>query len=264
MSTQTKKGHLFQLTTFDIKIIGLILMVIDHFHQTFAPLGAPNWLDWFGRPVATLFFFTTVLGYSYTHSKKGYMLRLYISMVVMAILMNLTQHIIGFEQVQLINNIFRDLFIGTIFMAGIDQFEKVKQGQAAKHIALGIVLFLIPFLLSVIMLPLMSSADSTGQMLLMQVLLALNPAILLAENSIMVLLIPVLYIFRNVRWAQLLSIAVVALIYGLLGLSQWIMIFAIIPIALYSGAKGRGMKYFFYIFYPAHIIILYALAAWLY
>jgi hypothetical protein len=149
-------------------------------------------------------------------------------------------------------------------MAGIDQFEKVKQGQAAKHIALGIVLFLIPFLLSVIMLPLMSSADSTGQMLLMQVLLALNPAILLAENSIMVLLIPVLYIFRNVRWAQLLSIAVVALIYGLLGLSQWIMIFAIIPIALYSGAKGRGMKYFFYIFYPAHIIILYALAAWLY
>jgi hypothetical protein len=110
----------------------------------------------------------------------------------------------------------------------------------------------------------MSSADSTGQMLLMQVLLALNPAILLAENSIMVLLIPVLYIFRNVRWAQLLSIAVVALIYGLLGLSQWIMIFAIIPIALYSGAKGRGMKYFFYIFYPAHIIILYALAAWLY
>lgn len=110
----------------------------------------------------------------------------------------------------------------------------------------------------------MSATGSTGQMLFMQILLALNPAILLAENGFMVLLIPVLYIFRNVRWAQLLSIAVVAVIYGLMGLTQWMMIFAIIPIALYSGAKGRGMKSFFYIFYPAHIIILYALAAWLY
>lgn len=264
MSTQTQKGHLLQLTTFDIKVIGLILMVVDHFHQTFGPLGAPNWLDWFGRPVATLFFFTTVIGFSYTHSKKGYMIRLYISMVVMAILMNLTQQIIGFEQVQLINNIFRDLFIGTIFMAGVDQFEKIKHGQKGKHIALGILLFLVPFLLSVIMLPLMSATGSTSQMLFMQILLALNPAILLAENGFMVLLIPVLYIFRNVRWAQLLSIAVVAVIYGLMGLTQWMMIFAIIPIALYSGAKGRGMKYFFYIFYPAHIIILYAIAAWLY
>ncbi|CAM4279705.1 hypothetical protein WEHE109879_02400 [Weissella hellenica] len=32
MSTQTQKGHLLQLTTFDIKVIGLILMVVDHFH----------------------------------------------------------------------------------------------------------------------------------------------------------------------------------------------------------------------------------------
>lgn len=266
MSEQVTKNRFLQFSTFDIKVIGLVLMVVDHFHQTFTPLGAPGWLDWFGRPVATLFFFTTVVGFSYTHSKKAYMIRLYISMAVMAMLMNLTQQIIGFDQVQLINNIFRDLFIGTIFMAGVDQFEKVKQGQAGKHITLGILLFLVPFLLSLIMLPLLSSVGSmsAGKSLFMQLLLALNPAILLAENGLMVLLIPVLYIFRKVRWAQLLSIAVVALIYGLMGMTQWMMIFAIIPIALYSGAKGRGMKYFFYIFYPAHIIILYAIAAWLY
>ena len=142
---KTKQGHFLQLTTFDIKVIGLVLMVIDHFHQNFAPFGAPAWLDWFGRPVATLFFFTAVVGFAHTHSKKTYMLRLYISMVVMAILMNLTQQIIGFEQVQLINNIFRDLFIGAIFMAAIDQFEKVKGGHAGKHISLGVLLFLLPF-----------------------------------------------------------------------------------------------------------------------
>lgn len=263
---KTKQGHFLQLTTFDIKVIGLVLMVIDHFHQNFAPFGAPAWLDWFGRPVATLFFFTAVVGFAHTHSKKTYMLRLYISMVVMAILMNLTQQIIGFEQVQLINNIFRDLFIGTIFMAAIDQFEKVKGGHAGKHISLGVLLFLWPFLLSIIMMPLLASSGSISlaQKLIMQALLAINPAIMLAENGAMVLLIPIMYIFRNVRWAQLLSIVVVAAIYGFFGSTQWMMIFAIIPIALYNGTKGRGMKYFFYIFYPAHLIFLYALAAWLY
>lgn len=69
MSTQTQKGHLLQLTTFDVKVIGLILMVVDHFHQTFAPLGAPNWLDWFGRPVATLFFLQLSLDFR-THTVK--------------------------------------------------------------------------------------------------------------------------------------------------------------------------------------------------
>jgi hypothetical protein len=34
-------------------------------------------------------------------------------------------------------------------------------------------------------------------------------------------------------------------------------IFAIIPVALYNGNRGLKLKYIFYIFYPAHLLILY-------
>lgn len=39
---------------------------------------------------------------------------------------------------------------------------------------------------------------------------------------------------------------------------------AVIPILLYNGEKGRGMKNFFYIFYPAHIALLYILSTLLF
>lgn len=260
MTEEFKKG----LSVFDIKILGILLMFIDHVHQMFVPFGAPNWLDWFGRPVATIFFFVSVIGFSHTRSKEKYMLRLYLSMVLMAFFTYSLEKIVGYDQVVLINNIFKDLFVGTIMMYAIDIVTERKQDRNWRKGLFGILLFLLPIIFS-LLLPILFSApiirETPSVMLLLTSTL---PALLLTENNVMVLLIPLLYTTRNNRKAQCVLIAVVSTIYFFLGSTQWIMIFAIIPILLYNGQKGKGMKYFFYVFYPAHIFILYLLSAFLY
>ena len=233
-------------------------MVIDHIHQMFVPFGVPGWVDWFGRPVATIFFFVSVVGFTHTHSKKQYMLRLYCAMVLMSLFTFALEKIVSYEQVVLMNNIFRDLFVGTMMMAGIDLIKSGIKPKKISRLLAGIGVFSLPLLFS-FLIPLLFAAPQT-----IPFVLPFLPALLLAENTVMVFLIPLLYWFKDNRKVQCLLIAVTAAIYFFLGSTQWIMVFAIIPIWLYNGQKGSGMKYFFYIFYPAHIAVLYVLSAWLF
>jgi hypothetical protein len=87
------------------------------------------------------------------------------------------------------------------------------------------------------------------------------PSLAMAEGGFPMVLMSVLfYLFREKRLIQVIILAlfsVVSLLTG--GGVQWIMVFAAIGMLLYSGARGGGSKYFFYVFYPAHIYLLYAL-----
>ena len=48
------------------------------------------------------------------------------------------------------------------------------------------------------------------------------------------------------------------------GTVQWWCLTALLPLAFYNGQRGRlRMKYLFYIYYPLHLAVLYAVAMWL-
>ncbi len=80
-------------------------------------------------------------------------------------------------------------------------------------------------------------------------------------NVLGVLLIAGLYMFRRNDTAQLVcGVALSALeSVGYFCISA----LAYVPIVLYNGRRGAyGLKYVFYAFYPAHLLVLYAVANW--
>lgn len=73
-----------------------------------------------------------------------------------------------------------------------------------------------------------------------------------------VLTIVAMYVFRKKKVISMLAGCVVLIIMSLGEISA---LFALIPVALYNGERGLKMKYFFYIFYPAHLLIIWLVAA---
>ncbi len=69
-----------------------------------------------------------------------------------------------------------------------------------------------------------------------------------------VLTIGVMYLYRQRKVIAMLAGCIVL---TLMSLSEITAFFTLIPIALYNGSRGLKMKYFFYAFYPVHLLLLY-------
>ncbi len=250
-----------------IKLIAVVFMFMDHIHQMFAAAGAPIWLTMVGRLVFPMFLFTAAESFYYTHNKRKYLQRLLFASWGMTVFTFTLGQIIPNENVVLMNNAFSTLFVAGLYMMFWDWFLEGIKTRKTTQIMKSVLCSFIPILCVFPMLLVgMLSANENIPFFVIRVLAAVSllvPNILTVEGGFALVLLGVLfYIFRKNRIMQILVLSILSVLVYMTGDKiQCIMGLAAIPIFMYNGKRGYGMKNFFYLFYPAHIGILYIISA---
>ncbi|MDR1177508.1 MAG: hypothetical protein LBK64_01635, partial [Spirochaetaceae bacterium] len=125
--------------------------------------------------------------------------------------------------------------------------------------------FLLPLVVSLVMFLVLQSGNHRAILFLFFI-----PSPLFVEGGLVLVFTgAAFYLLRKYRLAQAALVLVISALTWYssgkgAGNFQWLMVFAVIPLLLYNGKRGKGGiggKYFFYIYYPAHIYLLY-FAAW--
>lgn len=233
-------------------------MFLDHTYDAFSAMGAPIWMTLLGRVVAPIFLFLSSEGYHYTHSKWNYMKNLLIFFWITNIATSLIQIILPNPHIILINSMLGTLFLTVLAMWTWDGLCSFKIDKSYFIKSLFSLFYLIVFPFIVIML---SGLFQTRWF----IFITLNiPTMFFVEGGpIFILLGLLFYIFRKNRLLQVGILLIISLIVLISG--NWVQSFmalAVIPIYLYNGMQGKKMKWFFYIFYPAHIVLIYSFVTW--
>lgn len=231
------------LTSNMLRVFAVIFMLSDHIWATYMSFG--DWMTYVGRMAFPIFAFQIAEGFAHTSSFKKYALRLLGFAVISEIPFNL------FYSSRLFNpyhqNVLFTLLLGLLAVSVIDN---IKKNKTAKNISLSVLWLLLITITSVI-----GFVD---------------------YGFLGVLTVVMFYIFKNFPFAWVLQLVAIVLInivffegqvliVEILGKTfeipyQGFAVFALIPIWLYGGKKGKSskvMQYGFYAFYPIHMLILY-------
>ena len=243
-----------------LKYLALVTMLLDHMAYY---LALPVPLRWIGRLAAPIFLFFVVEGFCHTHDIKKYILRMYAVAAAMGVINALLQAFAsGFrpDGITPTNGICATFFLLLLLLQGTSLVRRQKWQ--------GIVMLIVPFVLPQALYALLPAQTAT---LLTTTLL---PSPYNCEGGMEFLVLGALfYLFREKRTLQLTVYAsaslvlylVPVLVLGggalLLTYYQWLMVFAVIPLAMYNGQRGTAPRWLFYWFYPVHIYLLWALGA---
>ena len=231
-----------KLNAFQLKIIALIVMLMDHLYFAF-PKVFPLWFHPLSRFVAPLFAFLMVEGLFHTKNKLKYNLRLF----GWAIFMEMGNFIINkglaSKEVTVNNNIFMTLALGLTILNLIELSKKNEGVKRAGLIVFAIVLIplglfteggipLIPFTLIAYFFRENKKKAVIGYVILFILLFLMN------------------YVPYDTTQAT---------IEMLMFNSDFLFITAVPFMLLYNGQRGvnnKFSKYLFYVFYPLHLWVL--------
>lgn len=265
-----------RLSGFQLKYIALITMVFDHIHYFFDYTGKiPIWFAMIGRLAAPLFLFSVIEGFIHTRNRKKYFLKIY----SLAILMGLIQF--GFYQFlhPLVrpDGFFPQNMMLSSFAILLVALQGIAWIQDKKYLK-GIPTLLFPILLPWLMVPFYLSGQDKPIFILF--LNLLNFTVLPTHTSIsdggtwLLLTGIAMYLCHKNLKKEVLAFVSVSLVWVLMAIVlsrpsfqdlmfkyiEWMEIFAAPLMLCYNGQRGKGSKYLFYVFYPTHIYLLYALS----
>lgn len=278
------------MTSNMLKVLALFFMLIDHI-GSFIP-GLPVYLHWIGRLSAPIFIFCSAWGFTYTSNKKNYLIRLYVASLVMAII----QYWLVINN-NFLRSLFSLCIIILLIDSYRNKDEKFKKYLCIyltwQIISVAICIFLINVIWPSSRFVAYFLSALFGNVFLLEgglVYVCLGVLIYLTKNNKKALVIAytgfcVLYFVVTVKpylpiflgklysWGlPFLSDTIEYMLNTIVGLSpmgrggsiffqnyQWMMIMALPFMLAYNGKRGKKMRYFFYIFYPVHIVILFYL-----
>ncbi|MCD8037175.1 MAG: conjugal transfer protein TraX, partial [Clostridiales bacterium] len=240
-----------------LKILALIFMTLDHiYHYLNGVVYIPVLFTVIGRLAAPMFFFMVCEGFEQTSNRRKYALRLYLFSVVMGVINILKGIYIPHPQGYISEgNIFATLFLVVFILMCIESIKS----NASRDRAFGILgLVLVGAVQIGVMYTPLGLFAST-----------LLPTPLYVEGTVIFVFFGVaLYYMRNDRLTLSVYYIAFSMIFlisavqsgltveNLLSNCQWAMVFALPFMLSYSGQRGRGMKYLFYLYYPIHKVVL--------
>lgn len=232
-------------TATSLKIIAMLIMVIDHvaailLHDLVFANYSIGYRDNFmidmvlvmrtiGRLSFPIFAFLIVESYTYTRSRPRFILRLGIFAIITEPMFNYAQNSTWLYPQYQSNMVTWTLAIIAIYLYDLilQRFENTSINKILSYLTA--------------ILPVISIA-------------VFNHFIGSDYGYEGILVCFGIYILRNNRVVAMMLASMILIASN--GSIQFMSLLAIIPILMYNDTRGKGLKYFFYLFYPLHLLII--------
>lgn len=215
-----------------LKLIAMVSMVFDHVGDMFFP--DTDWMRMVGRIAMPIFAFCITEGYIHTRNKNKYLMRMGVFALISEVPFDLAfDGKVGLSH----QNIMLSFFLAILALMLFDLIRGSKDEIKGRHSVWRTLLGVLA-VIAMAVLAFIVKADYTmfavASVFLFYAFKDTNPFV------------------RPIPGVAFLALTRTVGYYCTTGLS-------IIPLLLYNGKKGKGLKWLFYIFYPGHLLLLYVL-----